>query len=72
MTAAHVKIRNSFVNQTTCISGAIPGDAKVYQRVIVRSISRAIAMQAFEFLSLRLSSCSRLLAHMICKAIDSV
>ena len=30
MTAAHVKIRNSFVNQTTCISGAIPGDAKEY------------------------------------------
>jgi hypothetical protein len=72
MRAAHVKIRISLVNQKTCISGAIPGDAKEYQRTIVRSISRAIAMQASEFLSSRLSSCSRLQARMTCKAIDSV
>jgi hypothetical protein len=53
MTAAPVKIRISLVNLTTCIFGAILGEAKEYQRIIVRSVSRAIAMQASEFLSLR-------------------
>ena len=72
MTAAPVKMRISLVNLTTSIYGAIPGGAKELQRIFVRSVSRAIAMQASEFQSLRLRYCSSQLARMIRKAIDAV